>query len=87
MCSYPSILQVFNVSSTVTILHSSGQNPEAFSSDSVYYRTSIREKVDTPDDQHAAVICKPERTATMIHQDFVDLQLVQSTKWLLFSLI
>lgn len=34
--SYPGILQVFNVSSTVTIPHSSGQDSEAFSPDGVH---------------------------------------------------
>lgn len=34
---YPIILQVFDVSSTVTILHSSGQNPKALPTHCVHY--------------------------------------------------
>lgn len=34
---YPIILQVFDVSSTVTILQSSGQNPKAFPANCVHY--------------------------------------------------
>lgn len=60
---------MLNVSSTVTILHSSGQNTEAFSSDSVNYWPSIREEMDTPDDQHAAIIYKPAGTDTVVYLD------------------
>lgn len=56
--AYLGILQVLNVSSAVAVLHSSRKNPEAFSSYCVHYWTSIREEMDTPDDQHATIICK-----------------------------
>lgn len=60
---------MLNVSSTVTILHASGQNPEAFSTNSVYYWTSIGEEVNTPDDQHAAVVYKPAGIHTLGYLD------------------
>lgn len=60
--SYAGILQTFNVSCTVTILHSTGHNTEAFSSNSVYHWASIREEMDTPDVQHASIIYKPAGT-------------------------
>lgn len=50
---------MLNICSTVTVFQSSGQDPEAFSANSVHYRTPIGEEMDTPDDQHAAVVCKP----------------------------
>lgn len=62
--SYPAVLQVLDISSAVTILHSSGHDPEAFSTDCINYRTSIREEMDAPDDQHAAMIGKPARRDT-----------------------
>lgn len=62
--SYPGVLQVLNVRSIVTILHCSGQNPEAFASDGIDHGTTISEEVDAPDDQHAAIVCKPENVNT-----------------------
>lgn len=64
--TYPNILQMLNVSSAVTILHASGQNPEALSTNSVYYWTSIREEMNAPDDQHAAIVYKPAGTQTLV---------------------
>lgn len=58
---------MLNVRSIVTILHCSGQNPEAFSSDGIDHGTTIREEVDAPDDQHAAIVCKPENVNTTLH--------------------
>lgn len=60
---------MFDVSSTVTVLHSSGQDPEAFSSDGVNYGSSVREEMDTPDGQHAAIIHKPAGMDTMVYLD------------------
>lgn len=54
--SYPGVLQVLNVSDAVAVFHSSGQHSEALPSDSVHDRSSIGEEVDTPDEQHAAII-------------------------------
>lgn len=50
---------MLDVGGTVTVLRSPGQDPEAFSSDSVYDWSTVRKKMDTPDDQHAAVIHEP----------------------------
>lgn len=50
---------MLDVSGTVTILHSPGQDPEAFSTDSVYDWSTVGKKMDAPDDQHAAVIYEP----------------------------
>lgn len=50
---------MLDVSGTVTILHSPGQDPEAFSADSVYDWSTVGKKMDAPDDQHAAVIYEP----------------------------
>lgn len=50
---------MLNVSGTVTVLHSPGHNPEAFSSNSVHNWSTIGKEVDTPDDQHAAIVYKP----------------------------
>lgn len=50
---------MLDVGGTVTVLHSPGHDPEAFSSDSVYDRSTVRKKMDAPDDQHAAVIYEP----------------------------
>lgn len=50
---------MLNVSDAVAVFHSSGQHSEALPSDSVHDRSSIGEEVDAPDDQHAAIICKP----------------------------
>lgn len=50
---------MLDISSTVTVLHSPGHNPEAFSSNSVHNWSTIGKEVDAPDDQHAAVVHKP----------------------------
>lgn len=50
---------MLDVSCTVTVLHSPGQDPEAFPSDSVYDGSTVGKKMDGPDDQHAAIIHKP----------------------------
>lgn len=49
---------MLDVSSTVTVLQSPGQNPKAFSSNSVHNWSTIGKEVDAPDDQHAAVVYK-----------------------------
>lgn len=50
---------MLNVGGTVTVFHSPGHNPETFSSDSVHDWPTVRQEVDAPDDQHAAVVYKP----------------------------
>lgn len=59
--SYPSVFQMLNVSNTITVLHSSGQDSEALASDSVHHRSTVGQEVNTADDEHTSMVDKPAR--------------------------